>query len=220
VAVLRWQLVVLVPLVLSGCQSFQASEPAEPPVIAAPVCPPLPEPQACPEPTVIEVEKACPAPVVAPPPAVSATKKVKKAPRNLRVGAKQLLLIGGEEWVNLAPPNVKLKARIDTGAEISSLNAVDLIPFEREGKRWVRFSLKTNGDAITLERPLVRKTKFKTSGADQMVVELVIQLADIEEEIDVVLLENNSAQIPLLVGRNFLTDNAVVDVSKTYTVRD
>lgn len=220
---LRWQLVVLLPLVLSGCQLFQTSEPAEPETVAAPVCPPLPEPVSCPEPTVIEVEKACPAPEIAPAPRPQqAAVPVQPAPVNLRVGSKQLLVIGSEEWVTLAPPNVRLKARIDTGTEVSSLSVADQIPFEREGKRWVRFNLKTQGvdELLTLERPVVRKAKFKSAAADQPVVALVIQLADIEEEIDVVLVENNNADTALLVGRNFLTDNAIVDVSKAFTIRD
>ena len=218
---LRWQLVVLVPLLVSGCQFFQTSDPVEPEVVAAPVCPPIPEPEACPEPSVIEVEKECPAPIIVPAPKPTVIAPVQAAPSNMRVGAKQLLVIGGEEWVTLATPKLKLKARIDTGTEFSSLNTSDQIPFEREGKRWVRFNLTVDGTnpPITVERPVVRKTKFKNAN-DQLVVALVIQLADIEEEIDVVLTENNSAEFPLLVGRNFLTDNAIVDVSKTFTIRD
>ena len=52
-------------------------------------------------------------------------------------GAK--IIIGAVEKVRLLPPNVVLKARIDTGAKTTSIDAQNIIPFERDGKEWVRF---------------------------------------------------------------------------------
>ncbi len=219
----RRQLVVLLPLILGGCQLFQTPEPVQPEVAAEFVCPAPPEPQACPEPTVIEVEKECPVPLAAEPVATTAPAVQETPPANQsRAGAKQLLIIGSAEWITIAPPNVRLRARINTGIEVSSLAATDIIPFEREGKRWVRFSLSPSerAEPIVLERPVRTRTKAKQNGNDQgLVVAMLLQLADIEEEIDV-LLHNQESEFPLLVGRNFLTDNAVVDVSKTFTIRD
>ncbi|UTA48679.1 RimK/LysX family protein [Simiduia sp. 21SJ11W-1] len=216
-------LVVLLPMLLGGCQLFQTPEVVTPAEVEAPACPAPPEPVACPEPTIIEVTQDCPAPESLAAPEVSAPPAAETPIANGRAGEKQLLIIGAAEWIKLDPPNLRVRARIDTGAEVSSLSATNIIPFEREGKRWVRFNFKANDktEEVVLERPVVQKNKAKQHGTDTgLVIALHLQLADIEEEIDVVLHNGTGAEFPLLVGRNFLTDNAVVDVSKTYTIRD
>lgn len=188
------------------------------------MCPAPPEPQACPEPTVVEVVPECPAPAeIAAPAASPAGEPTESVDDPARTSDKQLLIIGGAEWVKLDPPNLKVRARIDTGADVSSLAASNIIPFEREGKRWVRFSFKADdkAEAVVLERPVIPKNKNKHNGTDNgPIVAMHLQLADIEEEINVLLRNGAGTEFPLLVGRNFLTDNAVVDVSKTFTIRD
>lgn len=49
-------------------------------------------------------------------------------------------VIGSEELVLLDDLTEKYKARIDTGATTSSLNATNIVEFERDGTKWVRFS--------------------------------------------------------------------------------
>ena len=48
-------------------------------------------------------------------------------------------IIGAIENVRLVPPHIVLKARIDTGAKTTSIDARDITPFERNGEEWVRF---------------------------------------------------------------------------------
>ncbi len=50
-------------------------------------------------------------------------------------------ILGQQEWVWIDKVKSNFRARVDTGAATSSLNAVDLQEFERDGKKWVRFSL-------------------------------------------------------------------------------
>ena len=53
----------------------------------------------------------------------------------------QLSVIGLREWINLPELGmVGLRAKIDTGASTSALHASDIVPFERNGERWVRFT--------------------------------------------------------------------------------
>lgn len=208
---------------LSGCQLFKAAEPSAPIEVAVPVCPAPPEPQTCPEP--VEIVKECPLPQPVIAPAVSpAPKKTTSSAATARVGPNQLLVVGRAEFITLDPPGVRVKASIDTGADTSSLNATNIVPFERDGERWVRFDFSPNDEAetITLERPLSKRVKNKRHDADaarRKVVDLRIRLGDIDEVIAVTLTDRSEFSFPMLIGRNFLTDNAVVDVSKTFSIR-
>ena len=53
----------------------------------------------------------------------------------------QLSVIGLREWIAFPELGmVGLRAKIDTGASTSSLHASDIVPFERDGEKWVRFT--------------------------------------------------------------------------------
>ncbi|HBC34135.1 MAG TPA: hypothetical protein DC045_07425, partial [Marinobacter adhaerens] len=49
--------------------------------------------------------------------------------------------LGYVEWVVMKDTNLRLKARLDTGAKTSSLHAVNIEGFERDGEEWVSFQI-------------------------------------------------------------------------------
>jgi len=59
-------------------------------------------------------------------------KMAKKAPKSEEVTSKKTI-IGEVEQIRVIPGDVVLKARIDTGATTTSLNAMDVQHFERDG---------------------------------------------------------------------------------------
>lgn len=61
-------------------------------------------------------------------------------------------IIGKIERVRLVPPNVVLKARIDTGAKTTSIDAREITPFERDGKQWVRFVIMDGDKPYLIEK--------------------------------------------------------------------
>ena len=71
-------------------------------------------------------------------------------------------------------------ARVDTGATTSSLNAVDIKEFERNGKNWVKFHLddkaQAEEDQKWIEAPVVRYVKIRQSTNDQAERRAVIEL--------------------------------------------
>lgn len=71
-------------------------------------------------------------------------------------------------WVEnglLLPENLPVKAKLDTGAQTSSLDAKDLRRFERDGEPWVRFTVEVKEEGknrrVTFERKVVRDVKVR-----------------------------------------------------------
>jgi hypothetical protein len=132
------------------------------------------------------------------------------------------LLLGAAEWVWLKAAGKPLRARIDTGASTSSLSSANIETFERDGKNWVRFQLIEEGSpGIQVESRLLRTVKIRQAsmekGERRYVVRLPLQLGEFIEEAEFTLADRANMRYPVLLGREFLRDVAVVDVSKKYT---
>ena len=131
------------------------------------------------------------------------------------------LILGSKEWVHL--PNLKenLDARVDTGATTSSLSAVDVKPFERDGKDWVKFKLEHNGiKSEEVSLPVDRWVRIKQAntekGERRAVVRMWVEIGDLKEKTEFTLADRTHLSYPLLLGRSFFKDVAVVDVGRTY----
>ena len=134
------------------------------------------------------------------------------------------VIIGEAERVTIKSKDLRLKARIDTGAQTSSLGVVAQQPFERDGKKWLHFSVKDpdSEKLIYFERPLLRTTKIKRHGAEAMrrsVVKLKIILGNIEMEREFTLADRSSYTFPVLIGRNVLSGQYLVDVNRKFSTR-
>ena len=132
-------------------------------------------------------------------------------------------LLGAIENVYLDPPGLEFSARIDTGARTSSLNALDIVEFERDGKPFVKFKLThpETGEILELTRRLRRHVRVKERGDREAqrrpVVRMRVILADINEQIDFTLENRSKFRHQVLIGRNLLNDLAIVDVSQKFT---
>lgn len=187
----------------------QWTEPSECPVPAEIITPPV-EPQSCPEPQVIE---RIVTQMVTPEPPPQAT----------RAGKLHLPIVGAVEWAMIQPAGLWIESRIDTGADTTSIHAEDIELVEKDGKRYVRFVLldAVTGSAHQQELRLRRRVLIKQSGgADERryVVRMWVMLGEIRSKIDVNLSNRTDFEYPLLIGRNFLMDNMIVDVSRHHTV--
>lgn len=131
-------------------------------------------------------------------------------------------IIGAIENVRLVPPNIVLKARIDTGAKTTSIDAQNITPFERNGKEWVRFYLLVGEKKYDIERKVIKTILIKRHGEDSQrryVVKMRIVIGDVSQLISVNLNDRESYQYPVLIGRNFLRDYFIVDVGKKFQVK-
>lgn len=134
------------------------------------------------------------------------------------------IILGEVESVTIDSIKQSFDARVDTGAATSSLNAVDIEQFERNGKNWVRFHLsdgtKDPSETNWIEAPIVRFVKIRQSTTEEVerraVVELWVRLGKIHEKAQFTLADRSQMSHPVLLGREFIRDIAVVDVSKKY----
>jgi hypothetical protein len=165
-----------------------------------------------------ELANLCPAPPVEA--NASHAAQVVEAPR--APVAAEKLVVGEMERVWLDPPGAFLVARIDAGTETSVLSAHDVVVFERDGRRWVRFGIKPEGndELVSVERPLRRNVRvlqpYDSSSTRRPSVTLRLQLGDVREAVEVALLDLSDREYGIVLGRNFLTDLAVLDVSQKF----
>ncbi|GAB2664612.1 ATP-dependent zinc protease family protein [Vibrio panuliri] len=134
------------------------------------------------------------------------------------------VVLGAIERVTIDSIKQTFDARVDTGAATSSLNAVDIEEFERNGKKWVRFHLSDENtpsdDNNWIEAPIVKFVKIRQSTNSEVerraVVELWVKVGKIHEKAQFTLADRSQMSHPVLLGREFIQDIAVVDVSKKY----
>ncbi len=126
-----------------------------------------------------------------------------------------------KEKVKIYPSAIVFKAKLDSGAKTSSVNAIDIEEFERDGEEWVRFTIKNREDEEeTLEREIVRHVRIKEhDGSTQRraVVELGICMGRLYKEVEVNLVDRSHFTTDMLIGRSFMSDDVLVDPSTTYT---
>ena len=132
-------------------------------------------------------------------------------------------ILGQGEWVYVSAAKSNFKSRIDTGATTSSINAVDIERFERDGKKWVRFNLahSENDQKELIEAKIVRIAKIVQSSnpgqeAERLVVSLHVRIGDVVQKTEFTLADLVHMEYPILIGRTFLQDVALVDVSQEY----
>jgi hypothetical protein len=126
------------------------------------------------------------------------------------------IVIGEVEEVTLVPWGISLPARIDTGADISALDARNI----RIWKNIADFRLgKSYGD-LHLRLPIVEWRQVKTSvGSDtRPVVEIGICLGPKFLRTMALLGDRSQMAYPFLVGRNVLKGRFIVDASHAKAV--
>lgn len=139
--------------------------------------------------------------------------------------AKPRPIVGWVENILLEPNAIPLKAKLDTGARTSSLQADNIELFTRDGQKWVRFHMQLEDSKgkkhdLTLERRRVRRVLIKEHEGEydsRPVVEMSFCLGDERYATQFTLVDRSRFIYPVLLGRRFLKDFAAVDASQTFT---
>ena len=132
-------------------------------------------------------------------------------------------IVGWIEKVCICPGSCLVRAKLDTGAKNCSLNAPNIAEFQRNGETWVRFDIiSKSGEKVTLERKVQRIASIKRQGAivqRRFAIRLGICLGTLYKEVEVNLVDRSDFLYPLLIGRNFISGDLIVDPSTKFTTR-
>lgn len=132
-------------------------------------------------------------------------------------------IIGEVETVRLPDFKSSFEARVDTGATTCSIDAFDIKNFERDGRKWVSFKIKsrTSGEQKSFELPIVRIVPIKRHGMpdqQRFSVMLNIKIGHLTLEREFTLTDRSSFDYQVLLGRNLLSGIAVVDVTRKNSI--
>ena len=148
-------------------------------------------------------------------PAVAETESAEK-------DAPQVRLIGATTVVTEVSTGTSLPARVDTGATSCSIHCLAMEikdpasdPRENIGKP-VRFLVKkSDGEDLWVESKIVDHVRIRTSEKDdeRYKVRLRLRWEDVEKKVVATLNDRQNMKYPMLLGRNFLRDDFLVNVS-------
>ncbi len=134
-----------------------------------------------------------------------------------------LMVIGEVEYVTVEDAFTQ-QARIDTGAQTTSIDARNIKKFERDGKAWVDFELHGRDKQVQhFKLPVSRTVNIKRHGGEPIeryVVQMNVKIGEHAELIDVSLADRESFEYAILIGRNFLQGHALVDVRHKFLALD
>lgn len=135
--------------------------------------------------------------------------------------AKEKKRIGWIENVKIYPGELQFKAKLDTGAYNSSINAKNIVEFERDGEVWVRFdAVNKNRISTTIELPVVKEVVVKRHFGEKQkryAVMLGVCLGKTYKETQVSLIDRDGFLYAMLIGRNFLKGDFMIDPDDKYT---
>lgn len=131
---------------------------------------------------------------------------------------------GWLEKVTLEPWGVEVKAKLDSGALTSSLDARDIEHFEKDGQNWIRFRLELENEAgggsfsKVVERKAQRKLVLRGAGGTSRrpTVLMKICVGDRLYEEEFSLRNRNNMLYPILLGRSTIAHLGALDVEKTF----
>jgi hypothetical protein len=131
-------------------------------------------------------------------------------------------LLGWVERALITGAGISVKAKLDSGARTSSLDARNIERFSREGTAMVRFEFINPGDGrrILIERPVVRNVRIREHGGSYQrrpVVEVWLCVGDVARFVEVTLVDRSGFIYPLLIGRKAMAGAIVIDPEETFT---
>jgi hypothetical protein len=138
-----------------------------------------------------------------------------------QVYAEQKAMIGETAWIEVGGVSFTYLARIDTGARVTSIHATEVkiagensVPKKNIGKTITFKTMNRNGKVQQVTGVITKVSTVKNSqGTEQRyVIELPLSWKDVNKKVEVNLRDRSKMTYKLLIGRNFLSKDFLVDV--------
>lgn len=138
------------------------------------------------------------------------------------------IIVGSEEWCSLPELGIKaIKARVDSGATTSSIHAINISTFKRNGSTWVSYEVHPiqGSRKVTLhcESKLIDRRVIKSSNGEterRYVIRERMQLGDQSWDVDLTLTNRANMGFRMLLGREAMGQKILVDPSANYNFGD
>lgn len=136
------------------------------------------------------------------------------------------IVVGWRERVGLPDLGVEsIKAKVDTGAASSSIDARDIEPFVGpDGREWVRFTMRLSGKmTLETEAPVVGRRTIRNPGKggreeQRFVIATDLAIAEQRWPIEVNLARRTRMRYRMLLGRQALAGRCLVDPDRSYVL--
>ncbi|MBC6997297.1 30S ribosomal protein S6--L-glutamate ligase [Cytophaga sp. FL35] len=138
-----------------------------------------------------------------------------------------LQIIGSEEWCvfeNLGIPAIK--ARVDSGAKTSSIQATNIKVVNRGAQEWVKFEVnplqENRSITILCEAKLVDRRMVKSSSGiseERLVVRSLVKMGEHKFDLELTLANRDTMEFRMLLGREALIDRFIVNPAESFQVQ-
>ena len=151
-------------------------------------------------------------------------KTVKETVKEVKLQAPQINnIIGAVEPIYMLPMKSAFYARIDTGATTSSIDVTNLKRFERDGEKWVSFTItnRRSGETYDFEKQIVKRVRITRAEEHEKRLKVMMDVSFGWEKFtaEFTLAEREDFDYQALIGRNIITGRAIVDTSVTKTLK-
>lgn len=147
---------------------------------------------------------------------------------NINTDILDLKIIGSEEWCVFEGLGIPaIKARVDSGAKTSSIQATNLKVFNKGAQEWVKFEVnplqENRSIAFSCEARLIDRRMVKSSSGiseERLVVRTPVTLGEDTFDIELTLANRDTMEFRMLLGREALLDRYIVNPAVNYEVQD
>jgi hypothetical protein len=132
--------------------------------------------------------------------------------------------IGWREWVALPELGVDaIQAKVDTGADSSSLHAFNQERFERDGVEFIRFEIhprkRSGKGTVQCEAPIVTERKVRNPGGRselRPVISTAVVVNRVPIRALINLTERDEMSFRMLIGRRTMRGRFLVNPGRSY----
>ena len=135
----------------------------------------------------------------------------------------QAIVVGWDEWISLPELGLPaIKAKVDTGARTSSLHAVNIKPYDKDGVTRVSFLVHPLPDEpeveIQCDAQVVDKREITSSNGEseeRFIIRTPFSLVGQEWPVELSLTNREEMQYRMLIGRSTMSGRMLVDPDRS-----